>query len=130
MATRERHPIVPNSEHGEGWLVPEALRLADYNLGRDDRARCHQPVASRLGPRFYDWQLAQSADASLREWRLHARNLLGHEENRAAVGAGDRGPSWLPGDDRALKAAESKRNYESEDFCHPTPTGIAETLPD
>ena len=37
--------------HGEGWLVPEALRLADYNLGRDDPARCHQPVASRLGPR-------------------------------------------------------------------------------
>ena len=36
--------------HGEGWLLPEVLRLADYNLGHDDRARCHQPVASRLGP--------------------------------------------------------------------------------
>ena len=55
--------------HGQGWLLPETLRLADHNLGHDDRARCHQPVASRLGPRFYDWQLAQSADESLGEWR-------------------------------------------------------------
>ena len=101
--------------HGEGWLVPEALRLADYNLGRDDPARCHQPVASRLGPRFYDWQLAQSADESLREWRLHARNLLGHEEYRASVGSGDQGPSWPPDDGSALKAAEPKREYEPED---------------
>lgn len=62
---------------GEGWLLPETLRLADYGLGHDDRARHHQPVASRVGPRFYDWQLAQSADASSRECHLHARNLLG-----------------------------------------------------
>ena len=105
--------------HGEGWLLPETLRLADYGLGHDDRARCHQPVASRLGPRFYDWQLVQSADASLREWRLHARNLLGHEESRAAVGAGDWGPSWLPDDGRALKAAEPKRDYEPEGSANP-----------
>ena len=62
---------------GEGWLLPETLRLADYGLGHDDRAKHHQPVATRLGPRFYDWQLAQSADESQRECRLHARNLLG-----------------------------------------------------
>ena len=36
------------------------------------------PVASRLGPRFYDWQLAQDADEALCECHLHARNLLGH----------------------------------------------------
>ena len=62
---------------GEGWMLPETLRLADYDLGHDDRAREPQPVASRLGPRFYDWQLAQSADESWRECHLHARNLLG-----------------------------------------------------
>ena len=66
-----------NQNDGEGWLLPETLRLADYGLGHDDRAKHPQPVASRLGPRFYDWQLAQSADESQRECRLHARNLLG-----------------------------------------------------
>ena len=63
--------------NGEGWMLPETLRLADYDLGHDERAREHQPVASRLGPRFYDWQLAQSPDESWRECHLHARNLLG-----------------------------------------------------
>ena len=66
-----------NQNDGEGWLLPETLRLADYGLGHDDRAKHHQPVAGSLGPRFYDWQLAQSADESRRECRLHARNLLG-----------------------------------------------------
>ena len=63
--------------HGEGWMLPETLRLADYGLGHDERARHPQPVASRLGPRFFDWQLVQSADESWRECHLHARNLLG-----------------------------------------------------
>ena len=63
--------------HGEGWMLPETLRLADYDLGHDERARHPQPVASRLGPRFYDWQLVQSADESWRECHLHTRNLLG-----------------------------------------------------
>ena len=62
---------------GEGWMLPETLRLADYGLGHDERARQPQPVASRLGPRFFDWQLVQSADESWRECHLHARNLLG-----------------------------------------------------
>ncbi len=62
---------------GEGWLLPETLRLADYGLGHDDRARHPQPVAGRLGPRFYDWQLAQPAEEAQRESQLHARNLLG-----------------------------------------------------
>lgn len=62
---------------GEGWLFPDTLRLADYGLGHDERAREPQPVASHLGPRFYDWQLAQSAEESWRECHLHARNLLG-----------------------------------------------------
>ena len=65
---------------GEGWMLPETLRLADYGLGHDERAREPQPVASRLGPRFYDWQLVQSADESWRECHLHARNLLGEHD--------------------------------------------------
>ncbi len=62
---------------GQGWLLPETLRLADYGLGHDERAKEPQPVASRLGSRFYDWQLAQTPDESWRECHLHARNLLG-----------------------------------------------------
>ncbi len=62
---------------GEGWMLPERLRLADYDLGHDERAKEHQPVASRLGPRFYDWQLEQDPEESWRECHLHARNLLG-----------------------------------------------------
>ena len=68
---------------GEGWMLPETLRLSDYGLGHDERAREPQRVASRLGPRLYDWQLAQSADESQRECHLHARNLLG--EHRYAL---------------------------------------------
>ena len=68
--------------NGEGWMLPETLRLADYGLGHDDRAKKHQPVASRLGPRFYDWQLEQDPEESWRECELHARNLLGEEGYR------------------------------------------------
>ena len=64
---------------GEGWMLPETLRLADYGLGHDDRAREPQPVASRLGPRFYDWQLVHSAVETWRECHLHARNLLSED---------------------------------------------------
>jgi hypothetical protein len=66
-----------NQNNGEGWMLPETLCLADYGLGHDERAKEHQPVASRLGPRFYDWQLAQSPEESWRECHIHARNLLG-----------------------------------------------------
>ena len=62
---------------GDGWQLPEMLRLAEYDLGHDDRARAPQSVAARLGPRFYDWQLARSADEAHRECQLHSRNLLG-----------------------------------------------------
>lgn len=62
---------------GEGWMLPETLRLADYGLGHDDRAREPQPVRQCFGPRFYDWQLAQTPEESWKECHLHARNLLG-----------------------------------------------------
>lgn len=62
---------------GEGWMLPEYLRLSDYGLGRDDRASGPQPVAGVLGPRHYDWQLVQTADEIWRERHIHARNMLG-----------------------------------------------------
>ena len=113
---------------GEGWLLPETLRLADYGLGHDDRARCHQPVVGRVGPRFYDWQLAQSADEALRECQLHARNLLGGVEYAQFIERLDRGdrdaesdgesganpsdgPQWTPDGASALRAAEPKQDY-------------------
>jgi hypothetical protein len=60
---------------GQGWQLPETLRLADYGLGHDDRAKEHQPVATALGPRFYDWQLEQSVSESWEECERHAEIL-------------------------------------------------------
>jgi hypothetical protein len=87
-----------NQNNGEGWMLPETLRLADYGLGHDDRALEHQPVASRLGPRFYDWQLAQTAEESWRECHLHARNMLGADEYQRLldrIEAEKRGEVWV-----------------------------------
>jgi hypothetical protein len=60
---------------GDGWQLPENLRLADYGLGHDDRALAPQPVASRLGPRFLDWQLAKDPAESWAECEAHAAQL-------------------------------------------------------
>lgn len=57
---------------GEGWMLPDTVRLADYNLGQDDRARQHQVVAAALGPRLHAWQLAQSVEDSWEECVRHA----------------------------------------------------------
>lgn len=61
-----------SQNNGEGWMIPETLRLADYGLGHDDRAREYQPVAERLGPRFYDWQLGEDVERSWEECAAHA----------------------------------------------------------
>jgi hypothetical protein len=66
-----------NQNDGDGWMLPETLRLSDLGLGHDERARQPQPVGERLGPRFLPWQLAQSVEDSWAECALHARNLLG-----------------------------------------------------
>lgn len=60
---------------GDGWQLPETLRLADYGLGHDDRALEPQPVASRLGPRFLEWQLAKDPAESWAECEAHAAQL-------------------------------------------------------
>jgi len=62
---------------GEGWMLPETLRLADLGLGHDERAQHPQPVRARMGERFLPWQLEQSAEESWAECERHARNLLG-----------------------------------------------------
>ena len=62
------------------WTPPERLRLADYQLGQGSRSMQPQPVASRLGPRFCDWQLVQRTEESWEECHIHARNLLAPKE--------------------------------------------------
>ncbi|MFB2917926.1 Eco57I restriction-modification methylase domain-containing protein [Aerosakkonema funiforme] len=64
-----------NLNDGEGWMLPETLRLADYNLGQDDRAKQPQPVALRLGERFLSWQLAGTPEQSWQECEKHAEKL-------------------------------------------------------
>ena len=61
--------------HGDGWQLPETLRLADYRLGHDARAREPQPVAARLGPRFLPWQLEKDPATSWAECEAHAAQL-------------------------------------------------------
>jgi hypothetical protein len=60
---------------GRGWMLPETLRLSDYGLGHDDRAKELQPIASALGPRFYKWQMEQSVQESWEECERHAEIL-------------------------------------------------------
>jgi hypothetical protein len=57
---------------GEGWMLPDTVRLADYNLGHDDRAKSPQVVAAALGPRFDAWQLEQGVEDSWEECARHA----------------------------------------------------------
>ena len=111
-----------NQNNGEGWMLPETLRLADYDLGHDDRAKEHQPVASRLGPRFYDWQLAQSPEESWRECHLHARNLLGEAGYRQLIEEIERGDEEPPGtgeparDVAEASPADGKRDSQGRLF--------------
>jgi hypothetical protein len=61
---------------GDGWHLPDTLRLANYGLGHDERAKEHQPVSAALGERFLPWQLGEDIDASWEECRRHAE-LIG-----------------------------------------------------
>ena len=64
-----------NLNDGEGWMLPDTLRLADYGLGHDHRAQEPQPVAARLGDRFLPWQLEGTPEESWAECERHAENL-------------------------------------------------------
>jgi len=98
---------------GEGWMLPETLRLADLGLGHDERAKRAQPVRERLGERFLPWQLEASPEESWKECRLHARNLLGEEgykklmeELDAARGHKADGLSATPTEEARSEASE------------------------
>lgn len=67
---------------GDGWMLPETLGLAELGLTRtvdadnyDERARTPQPVRSRVGERFLDWQLAQTPEESWAECERHAKAI-------------------------------------------------------
>jgi len=64
-----------SANHGEGWMLPETIRMADYGLGRDAAARSHLPVAAALGPRLTPWQTAQDTDESWQECARHAQTI-------------------------------------------------------
>ena len=79
-----------DQHEGDGWMLPETLCLADLGITRtvnpddyDDRARTPQPVRSRMGERFLDWQLAQTPEESWAECERHAQAIL---EGRPEVG--------------------------------------------
>ena len=96
----------------DGWLLPEALRLADYGLGHDDRATTPQPVARLLGPRFYDWQLAQSAAEAGRERQHHARNLLGELDYARLLREAERKEAQGSAEDQLREVAEPRARYD------------------
>lgn len=86
---------------GQGWMLPETVRLADYDLGQDNRASEYQPVASALGSRFHPWQLEQSVGKSWEECERHAEILAKllppPHENKVAPEASDAVPVDLFG---------------------------------
>jgi hypothetical protein len=101
---------------GEGWMLPETLCLAEYGLGHDDRAKQHQPVASRLGPRFFDWQLTQSAEESWRECHLHARNLLGEAAYEQLVSGSKHESDATSPTSKTIDRVEGTRNRRGRLF--------------
>lgn len=60
---------------GEDWQLPERLRLDEFELGHDERARAPQDVAARLGPRFVAWQRDEPVAASWAACEVHAERL-------------------------------------------------------
>ena len=98
---------------GDGWMLPETLCLANLGLVRtvnvgeyDDRARRPQPVRSRLGERFLDWQLTQTPEESWRECERHAKTILESMPEPSTTKAEEKSPrsegpvqGYLPGMD-------------------------------
>jgi hypothetical protein len=91
---------------GQGWQLPETLRLADYGLGHDDRAKEHQPVVAALGPRFHPWQLEQSIQESWDECERHAEIL-----------------------DKLLPRRDVEPEFETENWVAPTVDLFGDPLP-
>jgi len=102
-------------DDGDGWMLPDFLRLADQGLGHDARAQEPQPVRAAMGERFLDWQLNQSVEESWAECERHARKILGEEgfsRLRADIDGGEKVPE--PGK-RAEKKASRQRGLFGDD---------------
>jgi len=85
-----------NLNHGEGWMLPATLRLADYGLGNSDRAHEFVPVAEKMGDRFLPWQLEGTPEESWKECDRHAENLrrlLGDRESTIEAEDGSQLPT-------------------------------------
>jgi len=66
----------------EGWMIPETITYKiniDGTITFDTRDGKTVSVRGRLGPRFFEWQLAEKQEESWRECKMHARNILGEE---------------------------------------------------
>lgn len=105
------------TQHTDGWPLPETVCLADRGLGHDDHADQHQLVAGKLGARFFDWQLAQPTDETIRERRLHARNLLGQLDYARLLR--DLGRPSIRHTDHALReVAEERGEFHVGEAAH------------
>jgi hypothetical protein len=93
---------------GDGWMLPETLCIADLGLTRtvaldyDERAKTPQPVRSRMGERFLDWQLAQTPEESWAECERHAKALGATAAVASSPAAAD-SPKARPAKTRATK---------------------------
>ena len=67
--------ILQDGLAASAWALPSNLRLSDYGLGQDDRAKVNQKVAAAMGTRFLDWQIAEAADEARLQAAIHASNL-------------------------------------------------------
>lgn len=99
---------------GEGWQLPSTIRLGDYGLGRDDRAKQLQPVRSRLGERFYPWQLRQSVAESWAECEMHARTVLGDDDFTRLKLELAQASAVYETEPGLLRAAETAAAYDSD----------------
>jgi hypothetical protein len=93
---------------GDGWMLPEQVCLSDFGLGHDERAKAPQPVASRLGPRFLDWQLNDDVERSWQECAAHAALI------RRIVPLPDATAVDADGGDPAATSQEKTVTYKQE----------------
>ncbi len=110
---------------GDGWMLPETLRLDDLGLGHDRRAKEPQPVRARLGDRFLPWQLEQSVEDSWAECERHARNILG-DAGFAQLQAELRGEPASTKGEVSLGVSESRASYGDD---HRTPSLFPDETP-
>ncbi len=101
--------------NGDGWQLPETLRLSDYNLGHDDRAQEPQPVGSRLGPRFLDWQIEKGPDQFWLECEAHASqlSLLWNQANKISESDRSQASTATPSSNRSLTKEHSKPDSDT-----------------